>query len=723
MMRVWVQVGLCVLLVCGALAVGPVAAQGDGDSDAPYIYYYSYAHNAFVIERADGTDTRLLGEGLPGGIMDGPGWSPSGNWFAWTATTWYGTLQTWTRQRAYIMSADGTQRLKLLDGLNGVQMVWAGDDILFVAGTVAEQPRGIRHLSPKVLHRYVAVIDVPSGTVLNSMIDTRASSENVFLADLQATVVAVSDGEHMIAAFENYPVGSYSSGVAERGTADVYIANLSGDIEKRGIADVSLYWSSLSLSPDGILTYQRFDEQQFVVENLLIGDRTLPEHCGGEVVWSPEGSRAFTMVGAPCVIDAATLKVEHTSSLDGASDNALMHYVYESPIWSPDGTHALISDGISVQHLDARAATTEIIVSQRQVWGWVWIDGARALVSTHWSLLLFDFETGEVQEWFGLPTDFGVTYFVSPDERYFISIIDSVVVYDRLTGEFSYLRPPYLGYWSDTGGMVYWDDTQQWLLILDRASGTGGNYWYLSISQLDGSQRRDLTALRLGSMETMYTWLPPQVDLEDLPPVLERPLDPQPKQTFTASGDTSQLAWSPDGTRIAAEITQDSRHSRVSSWAIWDIETGEAMPYSAEDTRSLWAEWGGERTTGNQSSAPIATSPDGQQEIVIDREKWATQVRDASTGELLATLRLGASGWYSAAVFIADGQWCVTGNGGYYPIVVWNTSTWTPAVILPNPGDIAFSPDGTQLAVAISWDVQIWNVADLLAWGAQEQAE
>ncbi|HML22848.1 MAG TPA: hypothetical protein PKD09_14450, partial [Aggregatilinea sp.] len=60
-MRTWVQVGLCVLLVCGVLAAGPVAAQGDSESDAPYIYYYSSDHNAFVIERADGTDTRLLG--------------------------------------------------------------------------------------------------------------------------------------------------------------------------------------------------------------------------------------------------------------------------------------------------------------------------------------------------------------------------------------------------------------------------------------------------------------------------------------------------------------------------------------------------------------------------------------------------------------------------------------------------------------------------------------
>ncbi|HEX2907486.1 MAG TPA: hypothetical protein VHO69_11530 [Phototrophicaceae bacterium] len=66
------------------LIVLPVQAQTT--ELPPYIYYFSDNLNAIVIERADGTDSRMLGQGLmPPGIasISGPGWSPSGEWFAW----------------------------------------------------------------------------------------------------------------------------------------------------------------------------------------------------------------------------------------------------------------------------------------------------------------------------------------------------------------------------------------------------------------------------------------------------------------------------------------------------------------------------------------------------------------------------------------------------------------------------------------------------------------
>ncbi len=56
-------------------------------SPEPYIYYFSDILHAFVIERADGSDSRAIGqEVIPAthNAATGAGWSPSGRWLAFT---------------------------------------------------------------------------------------------------------------------------------------------------------------------------------------------------------------------------------------------------------------------------------------------------------------------------------------------------------------------------------------------------------------------------------------------------------------------------------------------------------------------------------------------------------------------------------------------------------------------------------------------------------------
>jgi len=55
------------------------------EESPPYLYYYSPVENAFIIERADGSDPRIFGVGLlPSDTrsVSGPGWSPDGKRFA-----------------------------------------------------------------------------------------------------------------------------------------------------------------------------------------------------------------------------------------------------------------------------------------------------------------------------------------------------------------------------------------------------------------------------------------------------------------------------------------------------------------------------------------------------------------------------------------------------------------------------------------------------------------
>lgn len=99
-------------------------------SDDPYLYYYSDVLNGIVIERADGSDSRLLGQGMmdePAQTISSGGWSPSGRWLA---------LRTW---RGYAVSVNG-ESLTMLQSFQCVYaLVWHRfEDLLFVMGQIGD---------------------------------------------------------------------------------------------------------------------------------------------------------------------------------------------------------------------------------------------------------------------------------------------------------------------------------------------------------------------------------------------------------------------------------------------------------------------------------------------------------------------------------------------------------------------------------------------------------
>src|SRR5436190_2221405 len=84
---------LCVTGICLFLfAFGSPNRLYSAHPDAPYIYYYSPSKQAFIIERADGQDSRVLTSyNLPEEtVIKGPGWSKDEQWFAWTAKVYAG---------------------------------------------------------------------------------------------------------------------------------------------------------------------------------------------------------------------------------------------------------------------------------------------------------------------------------------------------------------------------------------------------------------------------------------------------------------------------------------------------------------------------------------------------------------------------------------------------------------------------------------------------------
>ena len=157
----------------------PALAQEDSSlNDTPYLYYYSNTLKGIVIERTDGTDSRLLG----GGLVDehvhmthGPGWSPDGQWFAWqveTSGSFYSNIG-----KGYAVHIDGEQTLDLLEGFSCVySMRWhPTQNILLIHGVMLREARTCEGGVSYPVTTYW-LIDVDNQTILSTFSITTNSN-------------------------------------------------------------------------------------------------------------------------------------------------------------------------------------------------------------------------------------------------------------------------------------------------------------------------------------------------------------------------------------------------------------------------------------------------------------------------------------------------------------------------------------------------------------------
>ncbi|GIK63887.1 MAG: hypothetical protein BroJett018_16810 [Chloroflexota bacterium] len=155
------------LAFCVIVVVLPIPKTSSRYADstlAPYIQYYSPALGGIVVERADGTDSRILGRGLVPfwhDTVSGPGWSPSGEWFAWTS--WQSAFEAATPTNAYVVKTDGSRRLTILDDLHSIYtMEWfPNSDWLLVENLI-----NYRFPEPEAVRYYL--VDVPNEKILQS---------------------------------------------------------------------------------------------------------------------------------------------------------------------------------------------------------------------------------------------------------------------------------------------------------------------------------------------------------------------------------------------------------------------------------------------------------------------------------------------------------------------------------------------------------------------------
>lgn len=231
------------------------------------------------------------------------------------------------------------------------------------------------------------------------------------------------------------------------------------------------------------------------------------------------------------------------------------------------------------------------------------------------------------------------------------------------------------------------------------------------------------------------------------------------KQLCKVASHLGEVAWSPDGQRLAAVLDGENLK-------IWDAATGqEVLSVRAEKgtgpglAKLFWSpdgNWlavievdgrvsvlsatnGRKRSTferkpkvadqqpGRRREAPsmyvlplsVSWSPDSQRFVTLGYDRQTAVVCDASDGRELHTLG-GHIGDVRVALWSQDGKWIITGAGGG-TLKVWDAGLGREAFRLPGPDEsidaAAWKPDSQQFATLSHDDrsgrgsTRIWDLA------------
>lgn len=749
-------VPVLVLAILATFITAPSAAA----EDIPYLYYYSDLLNSFVIERADGTDSRTLAADvmpIEHLIMSGPGWSPSGRWFAWTSSEYRGP--GYAPAQGWIVSADGNHRLTLLDHVQDVQaMLWSpADDMLFVVES---------SYPPQDDTKVCYLIDVEAEEVI-------ASFELVGVYDAAWS----RNGEFVVF----YYLGEQPDDRTERRPTVLRTLSRTGDITDRPARrlpnfQVSDRWGiePRLLSADWLLFYTP-DEATLIAENSVTGEIIEFEAVAvaSQVYWNAAGDAC--LLWNESTGDLWLLSISERKIVSIAENASFGTATYTRPfgmqVWSPTKNQAVFAVNGALYLFDADGKQVEPlrgVGTKVTLWAWS-LDGKSLLIGTETEgpgnrLSYYDVEQAQQtllaeEAWDAVP---------SPDMRY-------TALLGRVPPTIIDLEQRTTYQWMSHSGstMSYvdnyrWEDAgSKWIITAEDMTfaGGGGGPTANSVAKADGTLRRELS--RTGFTVTSINWLPDRV-IPFLAPGQPESVLQQPFLSLEHDGEVLGVAWSPDGRRIASynrvrpdpdpgmmniwDITRNSQRlanrfpfpfcgdrplpcmlswspdsrllaaNRIPTAEIWDPATGTQIAQLSE-VDMFWTDGGYEGLLFLS-----AYSPDGRLLAQLVNERDLIEIHDTATGDLVLSIPAGR---------VFRFQWSPTGEQlavldaeeQQAQLRLWNVPSGDYvglAFTTPyDTWDFAFNPDGTLLAWSSYYDrIRVFDTStgdqlEQLNWSAK----
>lgn len=571
-----ISIPLCLILLLLVGRWSPITAQNDATSDAPYIYYYSDILNAFVIERADGTDSRVFGDGLMADgtrWLNGAGWSPSGEWFAWSSSRDY--INWPVDDNAFILNIDGERRVTVLDSLNGFAgMEWSPtQDILAV--------RTFSDLIITDANEYVEAtyyfIDPAQDEILFTF-ETHDHPEGGVGLD----GAWHPDGEHFFTVREIRQLSN-----SDDYGSHFHVITMDGEITSY---EYPIHRTLNFRSPTGVILNISDDNISLVSTDMITGEQQSYPLPNGEIV---RLSWAITGDGVLFITDNNIISIWYFSAsrqlLSTIQDNVHFERGYSTGRnWSPDGKYVVFKmvNG-DVGYFDTETWTIALLfaVEESLVWATFW-DWSK---DNHlYTTVLSDYnpEVPRIIDVFDLSDNShtqvstmlrGDLYQFSPHEHYVMSFAPAHGVENLVSGTYSEFR-----YHSGAafGGGIYevrWHESEEWILL----AGGESNYRLVSIATPDNLIYRELGTCYFTMV--CANWLPDEVDIEALPEGSPLSAISTPDRTISNLGSYfSGFSWSPDGNWIAA-IPQWEINSLVIN-----VETGRVVYRLLPSHQVIW---------------------------------------------------------------------------------------------------------------------------------------
>ncbi|MCQ3930137.1 MAG: hypothetical protein DPW16_06725 [Chloroflexi bacterium] len=480
----------------------------EGQSNAPFIYYYSPSQKAFVIERADGSENRILTNyAFPEEVVGefwiiGPGWSPSGNWLAWTIERRLGgsTGGITPVSESYIVnrqSGDSISLIRRTDGIvNITSMDWSPmEDLLLV--NEAFYPT------------------LPDG---KPDIEKREESAYIFDPSTQQITLDIPYGLKW-----SYDGSALVSNRIDSGNG-ILLVGLDGTIHERFayIAD-NCDLTELKWSRDNKLIYKS-DQENLIVEDFTSGGKTeleLPEEIIRNIEWSYDNQYALIYTLSSCEDESPQLWIfslaEKLLTVVLEQSQILEYLAYPAKIisplsWSPTSNHAFAISQLGMLYLISTSPfeIKEITLkSQESIRNIKWAPVSNQLtifVSAQDgddAIYLYNIERDSLELLASVRDGSPFVLEWSPNEN-LLAFSDfsseEAKILDVTSRQITNIKPlsniPTMSLSVQT---IKWDPTGEWLFL------TGDN-GYLNVTKSDGSHKRGLVVCILSP--SCFGWLP-----------------------------------------------------------------------------------------------------------------------------------------------------------------------------------------------------------------------